>query len=199
MLGFGNTNGNGQRNTFIGRNNSCPNGVNGCITMGFAQTNNTISSMLLGISANIRTSSTTCDLGTTANPFQNLYLNTGIESTAGLVIGPVTATSIAIEAALSSGSWYSTTTYNPSFAAGVNRLTPPTAAVAGTLVDFTHALGVLTYTGARTRQFRIAYNVTFTAEPQGTNMIFFNSIAASTTIGNHNRDSKLLLNLPELK
>ena len=80
-------------------------------------------------------------------------------------------------------SWYSTTTYNPSFAAGVNRLTPPTAAVAGTLVDFTHALGVLTYTGARTRQFRIAYNVTFTAGTQGTNMIFFNSIEASTTIG----------------
>ena len=55
--------------------------------------------MLLGISANIRTSSTTCDLGTTANPFQNLYLNTGIESTGGLVIGPVTATSIAIGSA----------------------------------------------------------------------------------------------------
>ena len=42
---------------------------------------------------------------------------------------------------------------------------------------------MLSYTGARTRQFRIAYNITFTAGANGTNMIFFNSIAASTTIG----------------
>ena len=108
----------------------------------------------------------------------------------------MTATSIAIgRAAITStingtfatalpyGSWYSTTTYNPSFAAGTNRLTPPSAATPGALVDFTHALGVLTYTGARTRPFCIAYNITFTDGANGTNMIFFKSIAASTTIG----------------
>ena len=157
--------------------------------------------IIVGVSANIRSTVTTCDLGTSALPFQTLYLNTStitpsVDTAAALTLEGVKATSIAIgravvtttingifATALPFGAWYSTTSYNPSFAAGVSRLTPPTAATAGSLVDFTHALGVLTYTGARTRQFHIAYNITFTAGANGTNMTFFNSIAASTIIG----------------
>ena len=186
----------GNNSVAIGTNNTVP--VSNGYVFGAGVTNSIANSMLLGSAGivNIRANGTVCDLGTTAAPFRNLILNTGIESTAGLVIGPTTATSIAIgraaitstvngifATALPQGAWYSTTTYNPSFAAGVNRLTPPTAATAGTLVDFTHALGVLTYTGTRTRQFRIAYNITFTSGTTGSNMTFFNSIAASTVIG----------------
>ena len=180
----------------IGTNNNIS--VSNGYVFGSGAINSIANSMILGGAniANIRANGTICDLGTAAVPFHNLILNTGIESTAGLVIGPASATSIAIGRAtvtttvngifvtpLPIASWYSTTTYNPNFAAGVNRLTPPTAATTGTLVDFTHALGVLTYTGAPTRQFRIAYSITFTTGATGSNMTFFNSIAASTTIG----------------
>lgn len=186
----------GTTSVAIGSNNTIS--VSNGYVFGAGATNSIANSMLLGSVniTNIRANGTTCDLGTAAAPFRNLILNTGIESTAGLVIGPASATSIAIGRAtvtttingifatpLPFGTWYSTTTFNPSFAAGVNRLTQPTAAIAGPLVDFTHALGVLTYTGTRTRQFHIAYNITFTAGPNGTNMTFFNSIAASTIIG----------------
>lgn len=88
------------------------------------------------------------------------------------------------------GAWYSTTTYNPAFSAGVNRLTPPTAATAGTLVEFTHALGVLTYTGTRTRPFTIRYNITFLSGASGSSMTLFNSINGSTVIGTQTRVRK---------
>lgn len=78
MFGSANTNGTGQRNILIGRNNTVPNGVNDGMVMGFNGTNNTSSSLLVGVAANIRTGSTTCDLGTTGNPFQTLYLNANV-------------------------------------------------------------------------------------------------------------------------
>jgi hypothetical protein len=81
------------------------------------------------------------------------------------------------------GEWHSTTTYNPSFSAGINRLTPPTVATSGTLVEFTHSLGVLTYTGARTRRFKIDYDITIRYGANGSNMTLFNSIDGSTAIG----------------
>ena len=71
---------------------------------------------------------------------------------------------------------------SPSFVAGTNRLTPPTVAAAGPLVDFTHSLGVLTYTGARTRSFRINYNITITTGASGANMTVFNSINSGLVI-----------------
>jgi hypothetical protein len=76
IYGFSNSNGNGSRNTIIGRGNTIPNGVNDAIILGSLATNSTSNSVLFpNASSDIRTSSTTCNLGTTANPFQNLYLN----------------------------------------------------------------------------------------------------------------------------
>lgn len=80
------------------------------------------------------------------------------------------------------GSWYSTTAYLPAFVAATPRLIPPTVATAGNLNLFTHAAGVLTYTGTPTRIFRISYNISFTSGANGTNMTFFNSYNASVVI-----------------
>lgn len=49
--------------------------ANNAISLGANITNNQANSLLVNSSSNIRSSSTTCDLGTIANPFQNLYLN----------------------------------------------------------------------------------------------------------------------------
>lgn len=46
--------------------------------IGYGIANSTANSLLVDCSANIRSNSTTCNLGTTANPFQTLYLNTNI-------------------------------------------------------------------------------------------------------------------------
>lgn len=46
--------------------------------LGYGITNNTANSLLIDSSANIRSNSTTCDLGTTAKPFQTLFLNGSI-------------------------------------------------------------------------------------------------------------------------
>lgn len=72
----------------IGSSNSATSAVGGIVIgdhssstatsamcMGANLVNNTQSSLLLSTSTNIRTNNTTCDLGTTTNPFQNLYLS----------------------------------------------------------------------------------------------------------------------------
>jgi len=46
--------------------------------LGYGITNSTANSLLIDSSANIRSNSTTCDLGTTAKPFQTLFLNGSI-------------------------------------------------------------------------------------------------------------------------
>ena len=106
----------GAASTVTGNNSYSYGGTNtitgaNAFIFGSNATNSTANSMLLGKNTivNIRANGTACDLGTTAVPFRNLILNTGIESTAGLVIGPVTATSIAI------GSAAITTTVNGIF------------------------------------------------------------------------------------
>lgn len=190
---------NGQSHIAIGQNATAGAALtNFCIAIGQACTNTTGNSALIGdpAIANIRANSTVCDLGTSAAPFKTLYLNSGVEGTGALTIGPTTATSLTLgrstvttlvngifACTVPAGSWYSTTTYNPTFTAATNRLTPPTAATAGTLTEFTHSLGVLTYTGTRTRTFRMNFNITFTSGASGANMIFFISKNASTTIG----------------
>lgn len=81
------------------------------------------------------------------------------------------------------GTWYCSTTYNPTFTAGVNRLTPPTTVTTGTLVNVGYSAGILTYVGTRTRTFRINFNITITSGASGSNMTFFISKNGSTTIG----------------
>jgi len=170
--------------------------------LGIGLTNSTANSLLIGDASfvNIRAASTICDLGTPTLPFKMVWVNDGIDSTTSFNIGTTNATSIAMgrsgistfvsgvfATTISHGAWYSTSNFNPSFNANQNRLTPPSAATAGNLVDFTHSLGVLTYTGTRTRSFFISYNITFTtstsAPPPSRDMTFFNSINGSTTIG----------------
>lgn len=49
--------------------------ANAAHCIGSSITNTTANSLLLDASANVRSNATTCDLGTTSKPFQNLYLN----------------------------------------------------------------------------------------------------------------------------
>jgi hypothetical protein len=102
IYGFNNTNGTGQRNILIGRDNTIPNGVNEGFVMGFGNTNSTSFSLLVGGTrqANIRAGSTICDLGTTGNPFQNIYSNSSIIGSStttnvnNIVSGPASAVSL---------------------------------------------------------------------------------------------------------
>jgi hypothetical protein len=119
-----------------------------------------------------------------------------IDSATTVSVGPTTATSVLLGRSgqtvqavgtffmvVPKGSWYSTSSYSPAFSAGVARLTPPTAASSGPLVQFVSiSPGVFSYTGSRSHTFSIAYNITFTTGPNGSNMLFFNSINGSTTI-----------------
>ncbi len=121
---------------------------------------------------------------------------TSVDSSTSLTLGGTNATSVTIgkSAILSlvngifavasspSGSWYCLSNFSPTFNAGVARLIPPTVTFGGTLTEFTQTLGVMSYTGTRTRTFQISYNITFTSGPNGSNMTFFNSITGSLVI-----------------
>lgn len=52
--------------------------ANAAHCLGTGLTNVTANSLLLDASVNIRSSSTTCNLGTSSNPFQTLYLNANV-------------------------------------------------------------------------------------------------------------------------
>lgn len=69
--------------------------ANNAISLGANTNNSQANSLLVGSSSNIRSSSTTCDLGTTVNPFQSLYI-TNIYSNGPLNLGTATATSVNI-------------------------------------------------------------------------------------------------------
>jgi hypothetical protein len=175
---------------------------NSAIALGAGVTNTVANTTVIGASTNlnIRSAGTTCDLGTTALPFQNVYVNTGIDSTAGLAVGGTNATSVTVgrsgitttingifTCTQATGSWYSTTAFAPSFSAGVNRLITPTAATAGILSEFTHATGVLTYTGTRTRNVLVSFDVSYTNGASGANITLFISKNGSTTLGTQSR------------
>ena len=64
---------NSQSAVVIGNGSTSSASAANCI--GYGLTNSTANSLLFDASVNMRSSSTTCDLGTTANPFQNLLLN----------------------------------------------------------------------------------------------------------------------------
>lgn len=64
---------NSQSAVVIGNGSTSSASAANCI--GYGLTNSTANSLLVDCSTNIRSASTTCDLGTTANPFQNLLLN----------------------------------------------------------------------------------------------------------------------------
>lgn len=180
--------------------------VSSGFVLGRNATNSTTNSVIFGDTnvVNIRPNgNATCDLGTSSARFKNIYSSgsligaTGIDlpGAGTITVASTNATEIVLARAgvpvyctgifsttVAFGSWYSTTTYNPAFSAGINRLTPPSSATAGLLIDFTHSLGVLTYTGTRTRVFKIEYDITWRAGSSGANMIFFNSVGASTVI-----------------
>ncbi len=205
IYGFGNTNGTGSRNILIGRNLTIPNGVNDSFVIGFNITNSISNSLLTGNLSNIRpNNNNVCNLGIlSTNQFNNIFvqnidtsgsLGIGNASSSGITLGRsgittnvnsdlICNSSSIFATTVSIGTWYCTTTYNPSFTAGVTRLTPPATITTGILTNFTHSLGVLTYTGTRTRTFKVVYNITFTSGPNGSNMIFFISKNASVTIG----------------
>jgi hypothetical protein len=120
-----------------------------------------------------------------------------LDNSAGLSIGTTNATSVTIGKAavvttvngifnttVSLGSWYSTTNFQPGWANTNYKVIPPTAATAGSLSEFTHATGVLTYTGTRTRTFYVTYNISVTLGVTGANLTFSPSKNASTVIGN---------------
>lgn len=88
---------------------------------------------------------------------------------------------------VSKGSWYSTSTYNPSFTSNIALLTRPSAATAGTLVNFTHSQGILTYTGTRTRTMRFQYDIQLTLGANGANMTYWNSINGGVSLGAQTR------------
>lgn len=68
-------------------------------------TNTTADSLLLAASANIRTDSTTCDLGTVTNPFQNVFLNGSISGVVAVTAtGAVSASTFAASATTASTS-----------------------------------------------------------------------------------------------
>lgn len=113
----------------------------------------------------------TVGLGTT-NATQVSIGRSGIST---IVTGPLNATT-------PTGAWYCSTAYLPAFTAGVARLIPPTTVSAGTLVNFTHSGGVLTYTGLVARDFRISYNISLLTGPSTSNMTFFNSKNGSLVI-----------------
>ena len=60
--------------------------MNDAFVIGHSLTNGTSNSFLIGgtSQANIRAGSTICDLGTTANPFKDVYSNSGIIGTGAL-------------------------------------------------------------------------------------------------------------------
>ena len=65
-------------NSAIALGSSATSNAYRAISIGNSITNSTANSVLFGVQSNIRANTTTCDLGTTANPFQTLYLNTDI-------------------------------------------------------------------------------------------------------------------------
>ncbi|HRP36812.1 MAG TPA: hypothetical protein PLS50_03305 [Candidatus Dojkabacteria bacterium] len=97
IFGFGNTNGTGARNILIGRNNTVPNGVNDAFVMGFNNTNSTSNSLLVGNVNSIRPA-VTCDLGTSASKFRDVYASNNLigavktSAVDSIVTGPATAT-----------------------------------------------------------------------------------------------------------
>jgi hypothetical protein len=182
----------------IGRDNVA--NANAAFIIGNGQTNSTAHSLLLGNTGgnlvNIRCTGAICDLGTQVLPFQTLWLNTSLDAPAvPLNIGNSQATAVNIgtsgitttalgvfTATIPSGAWYSNSAYNPSFSAGVARLIPPTASLLGLASQFTYAAGILTYTGARTRTFKISYNIDYVSGPNGSSMRFFNSTNGSVVL-----------------
>ena len=70
--------------------------VAGAIALGTFAQNAITNSLLVAASANIRSTATTCDLGTTANPFQTLFLNNRVDSAASLNLGTTNATVVNI-------------------------------------------------------------------------------------------------------
>jgi len=79
---------------------------------------------------------------------------------------------------VASGAWYST-----AFTAGVNRLVNPALSNSALLSQFTNNIGVLTYTGTRTRTFKVDYSITFTIPAASSmTMTFFNSKNASVVL-----------------
>jgi hypothetical protein len=145
---------------------SAVSGTNG-IAIGRSAVNSVSNTCLIGGTSmtNLRPNNdNACDLGTSGAQFKDLYIG-------GSVIGS------------SYGAWYCTTTYTPAFTAATNRLIPPTTVSAGSLLLFTHSLGVLTYTGTRTRVFRISYNISFSDSNANHLYTFFNTINGSLTLG----------------
>jgi len=174
--------------------------ANDAYAIGSGASNSTANSLLLGNNtiANIRPNNdNTCDLGTTSNRYKNLYLAGILDNTATVSIGTSSATALSIgksgitttvsgDLAVTNspyGAWYCTTSYTPSFTAGTAKLTPPATVSSGSLNLFTHSLGVLTYTGTRTRIFRIEYMVSLTSGATSNfNLTLFNSTNGSTAI-----------------
>jgi hypothetical protein len=128
-----------------------------------------------------------CSIGYNATVSSNntMVLGNSSLTTVSTVANIITTGYVA--GVVSKGSWYSTTTYNPNFSAGTAKLTPPSSATAGTLVNFTHSNGILTYTGARTRTMRFQYDIQLTLGANGTNMTYWNSINGGTSLGAQTR------------
>lgn len=139
----------------------------------------------------------TGDLNMNNNDISNV---TTIDGTGTVALGSTSATQVNIghsgvstiitgPASISTpiGSWYSTTAYLPAFTAATARLIPPTASTAGSLIDFTQSLGVLTYTGLVARDFHICYNISFLTGASLSNMTFFNSKNGSLVLGTQAR------------
>lgn len=172
------------------------------VTIGFNINNSTVNSFLIGNAVgsivNFRPNTTgTCDLGVlSTNQFNNVFAN-GIDSSGAVTIAPTSATSLTLGRAgittltngisamiVASGAWYSTVSFINAFTAATNRLVIPSSTLNALLSEFTNALGVLTYTGTRTRTFKIEYSITYTnAANNGMIMTFFNSKNASIVLG----------------
>ncbi len=189
LIGSTNTANNATSAVVIGNNSSST--ANSGHIIGPYLTNSTANSLLIDSSANIRSNSTTCDLGTTAKPFQSLYI-TNVYSNAALNLGTSTTTSVNVGrsgqavnvngilvAPLPKAAWYMVSLTSPSFTAlTFQNVALPVNTSTG-LVDFTidSLTGNLTYTGTQTRTFSITCNM---------NLLFF---AASTLIVVVNKNS----------
>ena len=68
--------------------------VDGAIAIGTGANNAVLNSLLVAASGNIRSNSTTCDLGTTTNPFQTLFLNNRVDRAVNLNLGTTNATGV---------------------------------------------------------------------------------------------------------
>lgn len=136
-------------------------------------------------SANNLTNSTAIGNSATVGTDNTMVLGNSSLTTVSTVANIITTGYVA--GTVSKGSWYSTTTYNPSFTANTALLTRPTAATAGPLVNFTHNQGILTYTGTRTRTMRFQYDIQLTLGASGSNMTYWNSINGGVVLGTQTR------------